>query len=257
MHNIENWALRLIEAQKKRQAINSLTDVWAELDVDTAYQIQRKIVEIKSKAGQKIRGYKIGFTNKDMQSMVGVLEPDFGHIMDAMIVDEALPISLSSLIQPKVEGEIAFIIKDRLSGPGVTVSDVLVATAGIMPAIEIIDSRIRDWNKIQDTIADNGSAAFVILGGRLVSIDSLDTRLVGMLMDKDGEIVGTGAGAVVMGNPVAAVAWLANKLAKYSLSLEPGMIVLSGSVSQAIPVQAPTAIKVHFDRLGAVKVKFE
>lgn len=246
-----------MQAQESGEAIEPIVAGWPEMDINTAYQIQLKIVEQKMLRGETVKGYKIGLTNKVIQPMFGASEPDFGHIFDTMMLKEGAHIFMNRVIQPKVEGEIAFIIRNQLKGPGVSTADVLRATAGVMPAIEIVDSRIKDWCvKIHDTVADNGSSAFVVLGSKMVPVDNLDMRLIGMIMEQDDEIAGTGAGGVVMGNPVAAVAWLANTLSRYSLCLKPGMIVLSGAIGPALPVRSASTVRVHLDRLGDVMVKF-
>ncbi len=257
MSRIESWAEQLLQAEETKVPIEPLTTAWPEIDIPTAYQIQLKVVEHKRSRGQKVVGMKIGLTSRAMQQLLGVYEPDYGHILDSMVLIEGEPIHLSRLIQPKVEAEIAFVLKEKLAGPGVTVADVLRATAGIMPSLEIIDSRIRNWEiKIQDTIADNASSAAVILSGGLTPVEGLDLRLLGLVLEKDGEVVATGAGAAVLGHPAAAVAWLANAIARYGLSLEPGMVVLSGSFVQAVTVESGSVIHASFDKLGTVTAKF-
>lgn len=254
---IVEWAEKLLRAGETRVPVDPLTVEWPEVDIPTAYKIQLKVLEQKLARGEKVVGMKIGLTSKAMQQMLGVHEPDYGHVLDSMVLYEGEPVRASSLIEPRVEAEIAFVLRDRLQGPGVTVADVLMATAGVVPAMEIIDSRIKNWNiKIQDTIADNASSAAIILGGALTPVDGLDLRLTGMILEKDGQIFATAAGAAVMGHPAAAVSWLANALARYGLSLEPGMVVLSGSLTQAVPVEPGTVLRATFDRLGTVSCKF-
>jgi len=256
-NRIQEWAERLLRAEETRIPTNPLTVEWPEVDIPTAYNIQLKMLEQKLARGQKVVGMKIGLTSKAMQQMLGVHEPDYGHVLDSMVVFEGEPVSLSHLIQPRVEAEVAFVLRERLCGPGVTVADVLRATAGVMPSLEIIDSRVKDWKiKIQDTIADNASSAAIILGGALMPVDGLDLRLLGLVLEKDGQVVATGAGAAVLGHPAAAVAWLANAIARYNLSLEPGMVVLSGSLTQAVAVEPGTVIHATFDRLGSVSARF-
>ncbi|WP_018085010.1 2-keto-4-pentenoate hydratase [Desulfurispora thermophila] len=257
MPRIEEWAERLLQAEETGVPTEPLTAAWPEIDIPTAYQVQLKVIEHKCARGQRVVGMKIGLTSRAMQQMLGVYEPDYGHILDSMVLLEGEPVRLSRLIQPKVEAEIAFVLRERLTGPGVTVADVLRATAGVLPALEIIDSRIRDWKiKIQDTIADNASSAAIILGGKFMSVEGLDLRLLGLVLEKDGEVFATGAGASVLGHPAAAVAWLANAVACYGLSLEPGMVVLSGSFTQAVAVSPGSVIRASFDHLGSVTAKF-
>lgn len=254
---IDEWAKRLLEAERNRTPVSPLTGEWPAIDIPTAYTIQLKSIEQKLAEGQKVVGMKIGLTSKAMQQMLGVHQPDYGHILDTMALYEGEPVSLSAFIQPKVEAEIAFVVRDRISGPGVTIADVLKSTAGVIPALEIIDSRVENWRiKIQDTIADNASSAAVILGGTLTPIEGINLSLTGMTLEKDGQVLATAAGAAVLGHPAAAVAWLANAVAPYHLSLEPGMIVLSGSLTQAVAVESGTVIHAAFDRLGTVSARF-
>ena len=150
---------------------------------------------------RRIVGKKIGLTSVAMQKLLGVNEPDYGHLSDHMLVMEGVAISRSELLLPKVEGEVAFVLKRALKGPGITIADVLRATDGVMASIEIVDSRIRDWKiKLPDTIADNASSARFVLGSRLVSVENLDLRLIGMVFEKNGEIISTGRGSCRLGS---------------------------------------------------------
>lgn len=254
---IGEWAELLLRAEETRTPVSPLTAAWLEVDIPTAYRIQLKVLEQKLARGQKVVGMKIGLTSMAMQQMLGVYEPDYGHVLDSMVIMPGEPVRLSGLIQPKVEAEMAFVLREPLQGPGVTVARVLQATAGVMPSLEIIDSRIKDWKiKIQDTIADNASSAAIVLGGSLTPIEGIDLSLVGLTLEKDGQVVATASGAAVLGHPAAAVAWLANAIARYDLRLEPGMVVLSGSLTQAVAVEPGTVIHATFDRLGAVSTRF-
>jgi 2-keto-4-pentenoate hydratase len=174
-----------------------------------------------------------------------------------MLDMEGVPLSRSELILPKVEGEIAFVLKSELKGPGITVADVLRGTEGVMASIEIVDSRVRDWKiKLPDTIADNASSARFVLGSRMIPVHKVDLRLIGMVLEKNGEIINTGAGAAVLGNPAAAVAWLANRLSAFGIFLEEGEIILSGALTAAIDAQAGDFFHVAFQHLGTVGVRF-
>jgi 2-keto-4-pentenoate hydratase len=167
-------------------------------------------------------------------------------------------VAFDTLTQPRVEGEIGFLLGRELAGPGVSVAEVLAATEAVMPAIEIIDSRIRDWKiKIQDTIADNGSAAAVVLGDKLTPVQGLDLRLVGMILEQNGRIVATGAGAASSGHPAASVAWLANKLAEFDITLKAGEVIISGSLGPAPAVAKGDLIRAEFDRLGSASILFD
>lgn len=256
---LDALAAELLAAERLRQPVAPLTERLPDLSVEDAYVIQLRIIQQKVSAGAVIVGKKVGLTSRAMQDMFGVREPDFGHLLNTVLVPEGQPLSLSRLIQPRVESEICFVLKEDLRGPGVNVAKVLQATYGVMPALEIIDSRFRDWKiKIQDTIADSASNAAIVLGGRLTRIEDIDLRLIGLVLEKDGEVVATAAGAAVLGNPAEAVAWLANRLGEYDVgvSLKAGEFIMSGSLTAALPVTAGTSVRATFDRLGSVSARF-
>jgi len=256
-NTVNQLAAALYEAEKSGAAIESLTDNY-QFSNDEAYQIQLQGMNLRLADGHHIVGKKIGLTSKAMQNALGVFEPDYGYIADYMVGYEGEAIILSKLIAPKVEPEIAFVLKEDLQGPGVTIADVLRATAGIMPAIEIIDSRVKDWKiKIQDTIADGASIGRVIMSGKLTPIDEIDMRFMGLVLEKNGEIVATAAGAAVLGHPANAVAWLANKLAKYDIALKKGEIIMSGSFTAACPVAEGDSVTCYFDHIGNVSARFK
>ena len=247
----------LMEAERTRKPVDPITSRFDGVTVSDAYRVQMTTIETRVGRGCKIIGKKIGLTSKAMQDLLGVSEPDYGHLLDDMIVREGEAVDSSALCQPKAEGEIAFIMKRDLKGPGLTVVDVLRATEGVMAAIEIVDSRIRDWKiRIQDTVADNASSAMFVLGSRIVDPSGFDLRLVGMVLEKNGQVLSTGAGAAVLGHPAASVAWLANKLSEYGLGLAAGEIVLSGALTAAPPVGPGDVFRVVFDRLGSVGCRF-
>ncbi|CEP66485.1 Fumarylacetoacetase, C-terminal [Moorella glycerini] len=250
-------ATELLAAEASCRPIEPLTATYPDLTVEDAYRIQLAGIEIKKARGSKVIGKKIGLTSKAMQQLLGVNEPDYGHLLDNMLLLEGEPCRREELLLPRVEGELAFILKDTLKGPGVTIADVFRATEGIMPAFEIVDSRIRDWKiKLPDTIADNASSARLVLGSRMVPIKDLDLRLIGMVLEKNGEVVSSGAGAAVWGHPAAAVAWLANKLAAFDIALEAGEIILSGAVTAAENASAGDVFTVSFHGLGSLSLKF-
>jgi len=254
---ISKIADMLYEAEVKRLPIDPITDVYPSITVDDAYRIQLVNIERKVTKGEKVVGRKIGLTSKVMQKLFNVYEPDYGHLTNTMYVSDGGSISLSTLIQPKIEAEIAFILKEDLRGPGLTVVDVLRATEGVVPALEIIDSRIKNWRiKIQDTVADNASAARFVLGSRITKLEDLDLRLGGMVFEVNDEVVATAAGASVMGNPVLAVLWLANKLSEYGTYLRAGEVVLSGSLVSAVDVKPGDFVRATFDKLGTVSIRF-
>lgn len=250
-------AAALRQVYSSKQPISALTETNPQLTLEEAYKIQLLNVEEDIKNGQKIVGKKIGLTSKAMQSFLGVSEPDYGHIFDSMVWDEETPISLKGLVQPKIEAELAFILEEDLQGPGISLSDVLTATAGIIPSFEIIDSRIKDWKiKIQDTIADNASSAGIILGSQIFPVNLVNLKYVGLVLEKNGQITETAAGAAVMGHPALAVAWLANKLGSLGIPLKKGEIILSGSLTKALEVKGGDIFHASFGGLGTVKAVF-
>lgn len=254
---INQLAGELYAAETNRTPIEALTARYPEITNEDAYQVQLTGMNMRIADGHTIVGKKIGLTSKAMQSALGVFEPDYGYITDRMMVLEGEDISLDTVIAPKVEAEIAFVLKEDLVGPGVTLAQVLKATAGIMPAFEIIDTRIKDWKiKIQDTIADGASIGRIIVSGALVPVDNLDMRYMGLVLEKNGEVVTTAAGAAVLGHPANAVVWLANKLAQYGISLKAGEIIMSGSFTAACPVTAGDNLRATFDGLGTVAARF-
>ena len=248
---------RLHEALLEGQVIDPLTDRYPALDIDTAYAIAQGLMARRIEAGERIIGKKIGVTSKAVQTMLGVHQPDFGWLTDAMVVPEGDAIPMSTLIQPKAEGEIAFVLKSDLQGPGVTAADVLRATDGVMVCFEIVDSRIREWKiKIQDTVADNASCGVFVLGSALVDPRAVDLITCGMVLEKNGEVVVTGAGAATMNSPVNAVVWLANTLGRRGIALKAGEVILSGALGAMVPVAAGDNLTVSIGGLGRCSVRF-
>ena len=228
-----------------------------EITVADAYAIQQQLMKLRLAAGERVIGKKIGVTSQAVMDMLGVFQPDFGWLTDAMVYNEGEAIPMSRLIQPKAEGEIAFVLRKTLKGPGVTVADVLAATEGVMACFEIVDSRIEDWKiRIQDTVADNASCGVFVLGDRLVDVRDVDLTTCGMVLEKNGEIVVTGAGAAALGHPANAVAWLANTLGAHGTALEAGEVVLSGSLAAMVPVKAGDNLRVTIGGIGGCSVRF-
>lgn len=254
---ISEMAERLSRAARELAPIDPLSRTSPAMTVEDAYRIQLMTIASRRSQGRKVVGKKIGLTSPAMQEMFGVREPDYGHLMDDMVRYEGEPLEMKRLIQPRVEGEIAFVLEHDLKGPGVTPSDVVRATAGVTAALEIIDSRIRNWEiKIQDTVADNASSAALVLGSRWVSLKGLDLRYVGFVMVKNGRLCATSAGAAVLGNPVQAVAWLANKMGEYDIGLKAGEIILSGAAAAAVAVKAGDSVQLTVDRISSVGTLF-
>ena len=249
---------QLIEAERSCQPIEALSDKFADLSYNDAYAIQLKTIDIKVKSGAVIVGKKIGLTSKAMQEQSNVKEPDYGFILDNKVFREGQPIRMKNLIKPRIEAEIVFLLKDDLKGPGVTVASVLAATEGVMPAFEIIDRRFKGEITVKDSIADNASNGAVVLGGKLTPLSpDIDLRLMGMVLEKNGGIIGTAAGAAVLGNPAEAVAWLANKLAEHGIILRKGEFIMSGSLTRASDIEPGSFFRATFDRLGSVSAYIE
>jgi 2-keto-4-pentenoate hydratase len=257
MNHIE-ISRKLLKAENEQKQVCQITSEYPEMTVKDAYIVQLKTIEMKRSAGEKIIGFKVGLTSKAVQKMLGVNEPDYGHLTDKMLLTEGQSCFLKELIQPKVEGELAFCLKSSLKGPGVTVADVYNATNYVVPSIEIVDSRIENWKiKLEDTIADNGSSARFVLGSGMTPIQDIDMRLVGMTLEKNGELIASGTGAEVWGNPAAAVAWLVNKLSEFDIGLEAGNIIMSGSFTGMTTAEPGDVITVNFSGMGSVSVRFQ
>lgn len=256
--NIHQAAENLMLAEKNKQPIAPFTSSIEDISVEDAYAIQLFQINEKLKAGSTVKGLKIGLTSKPMQDMFNVNTPDFGHILDHMVFDGTTPIDQSQFIQPKVEFEIAFVLKEDLKGPGVTAEDVLAATDYVMPAIEIIDSRITDWQfKFEDTVADNGSSAGAVLGDTKTTLENIDLAQVQMQAFHNGTLLDEATGDAVMGHPANAVAWLANMVAAYDIPLKVGYFILAGALSKAVPFEAGDTFTAKFEGLGEVSVTFE
>ncbi|WP_270179973.1 2-keto-4-pentenoate hydratase [Alkalihalobacillus sp. CinArs1] len=257
LDEVNQLSLHLQEAEKKLVGVRALTELKEDLNIDEAYQIQMATIQNKLESGASIVGKKIGLTSIAMQELLGVDEPDYGHLLNTMVVDNGGSIDQQRVLQPKVEGEIAFILKDELQGPDITIEDVIKATDYVVSAIEIVDSRIADWKiKLQDTIADNASSGLYVLGEKKVSINEVDLQEINMELYKNGELMNTGKGSAALGHPANCVAWLANKMAMYNQSLKPGEVILSGALSAAINGEPGDEFLVKMEQLGKVSVRF-
>jgi 2-keto-4-pentenoate hydratase len=250
-------AARLAEAERDRSPIAPLRETYADLDVVDAYEIQLINIRRRIAEGARIHGHKVGLSSHAMQEMMGVDEPDYGHLLSDMEVFEDRPVPVSRYCMPRVEVEVAFILGETLPGEGCTEDDVIAATEYVAPSIELIDSRITNWNiKIGDTIADNASSAGYILGAQGVKPDEIDLRTIEARLLKNGAEVAAGRSDAVLGNPVTAVAWLARKVAGFGVTLEAGHVILPGSVHRAIDVEAGDEFSAEFDGLGTVNLQF-
>ena len=251
-------ARALADAEANAKPIAPLREQWPGLAAEDAYAIQQRNVEARLAAGAEVRGHKVGLSSRAMQEMMGVDEPDYGHLLDDMFVFEGETIETAGLCMPRVEVEVAFVLGQGLPGRSCNVADVLRATEFVLPSIEVIDSRIENWNiRLADTIADNASSCRVVLGGNPVRlVDLEDLRAVEAVLEIDGVEVARGASSAVLGNPATAVAWLARKLDTFGVSLEAGHVVLPGSCTKAFDVAPGSAVCARFDRLGPVEVNF-
>ena len=254
---IEHYGDALYQAFLSRDPIAPLTDREPSITIEDAYQIQLRMIQRRLDAGETVVGKKIGVTSKIVMDMLGVNQPDFGQLLSGMVFNEGEPIVAASMIAPKAEAEVAFLLNRDLQGPGITAVDVLRATECVMPCFEIVDSRIQDWRiLIQDTVADNASCGVLTLAGQRRSPRHLDLALAGMVLEKNGELVSTSTGASVQGSPVNAVAWLANTLGRLGIGLKAGEIILSGSQSPLVPVKAGDSLHCAVGGLGGTTVRF-
>jgi len=254
---IETLGDELYDALLGYRTVEPLTSRYPDITIEDAYAIQQRLTQRRLAAGQRIVGKKIGVTSQAVMNMLGVDQPDFGILTDTMVYDEGQAIPASALIQPKAEGEIAFLLKRDLQGPGVTAAEVLASTEAVMACFEIVDSRIRDWKiRIQDTVADNASCGVFVLGDRLVDPRAVDLTTCGMVLEKNGEIVVTGAGAATMGSPLTAVAWLANTLGRMGVPLKAGEVILSGALGAMVPVTRGDNLRVTIGGIGSCSVRF-
>jgi 2-oxopent-4-enoate/cis-2-oxohex-4-enoate hydratase len=254
---IQRYGDELYGALVERRTVAPLSDREPGITIDDAYRIQQRMIARRLARGETIVGKKIGVTSKAVQAMVGVDRPDFGQLTSGMAYEEGGDVPLGGLIQPKVEAEVAFVLKRDLRGPGITAIDVISATDYVSPCFEIVDSRITDWKiKIQDTIADNASCGVYVIGKARKKPTELDLTLAGMVLEKNGELFDTAAGAAVQGGPVNAVVWLANTLGELSIPFLAGEVILSGSQSSLIPAIAGDCLTCSVGGLGSCKIRF-
>ena len=254
---INQYGDELYAAWLEKKPVAPLREREPEITLSDAYRIQERFVARRVAAGETIIGKKIGATSKPVQEFLGVYQPDFGMLLSGMVYQEGDTIPLDTLIQPKAEAELAFVLKADLKGPGITAMDVIRATDYVLPCFEIVDSRITAWNiKIQDTVADNASCGVFVLGDKLVDPKKVDLALCGMVLEKNGEIVVTGAGAATMASPVNAMVWLANTLGRLGIGLNAGDIVLSGALGAMVPVKAGDSLRCTIGGIGGCSVRF-
>lgn len=255
---IDNLASEIYSAQMDLKPIEALTDRYPGITVEDAYKIQLRVVELKKAGGLHVIGKKIGLTNKAIRDQIGVQEPDYGIITSEGLLTDGGTLELDRFIAPRIESEITFILGEDLTLDMLPVKpwDIINATRGIAASLEIVDSRIKDWKiRIQDTVADSASYAAVVLSNRIVPLDGLDLRVLGMTAYRNGEVVQTGSSGNVMGNPINSVTWLANMLLSFGVELKAGEIILSGSFTPVFNISRGDSVNVVFDHLGEVSLR--
>jgi 2-oxopent-4-enoate/cis-2-oxohex-4-enoate hydratase len=254
----EHYGDELYACLRERCTVAPLTEREPSITIEDGYHISRRILARRLADGEKVIGKKIGVTSKAVQRMLDVHQPDFGWLTDRMRYPDGGDMPIGALmIQPRAEGEIAFLLKRDLVGPGVTVADVLAATECVMPCFEIVDSRIRDWRiRIQDTVADNASSGLFVIGKDRVDPRHVDLVTCGMVVEKNGEIISTGAGAAALGSPAICVAWLANTLGGFGIPLSAGEVILSGSLVPLEPVKPGDRMSLKIGGIGSASVVF-
>lgn len=247
----------LERAERSAVSIDPPTASHPELDVVDAYEIQLVNIRRRLDAGARIAGHKVGLASEAMQQMMGVDEPDYGHLLDTMRYGEHTPIDASAFCFPRVEVEVGFILGEDLPGAGCTVDDVIAAVEWVVPSIELIDSRIRDWKiTLCDTIADNASSLGWVLGEQRVRIDEIDVGDIDAVLYRNDEVVAKGNSSAVLGNPLTAVSWLADKVESFGVRLKAGDVILPGTATRAIDIRAGDRFRAEFDGLGTVALEF-
>jgi 2-oxo-hept-3-ene-1,7-dioate hydratase len=246
----------LLAAEKARKQAVPLSKTWPDITMEDAYAISSEVAQRKIAAGAKLIGHKVGLTSKAMQRSSQIDEPDYGHLLDHMMIADGGRVAHENYCLPRVEIELAFILGKELRGPGIGLPDVLRATEYVVPAIEIVDARLQDPRKIFDTVSDNGAAAGIVIGGRPVGPLEVDLRWVGGIMYRNAEIEETGIAAGVLGHPALGVAWLANKLGQHGVALKPGHLVLAGSFTRVVFAKKGDTLHADFGALGGIAVQF-
>ena len=260
---IERLAARLDEAERTKTLIPMFTKEYPDFSIEDAYAVQRAWTKLQLGRGRVIKGHKIGLTSKAMQNAVGIREPDFGALLDDMFYADGAEVPADRFITIRIEAELAFVLKSRLTGPECTIFDVLNATDYCTPALEILDTRIKRTDpsgatrKIVDTISDNAANAGIVTGGRAVRPDQIDMRWMGAIVSRNAEVEETGLGAGVLNQPARGVAWLANRLAQYGDGIEAGQIVLAGSFIRPVEARHGDTIVGDFGPYGTISCFFK
>ena len=256
-------AFELEEAQASRTQVRHLTQRYPDLTISDSYAIQREWIALQLAGGRKVIGHKIGLTSRAMQIASQITEPDYGTLLDNMLLADGAEVEASRFIVPRLEVELAFILARPLRGPDVNLFDVLNATDYVVPALELIDARIEQFDRdtkvprqVRDTIADNAANAGIILGGRPMRADQVDWRWAGALLFKNGVIEESGLGAAVLNHPGNGVAWLANRFALHGEELEGGQIILGGSFTRPVACAAGDTFHADYGPLGSISLRF-
>lgn len=252
----EQAVASLLESHKSKIQGKRPSEMFPEIEIKDSYAISSMVADAFVAEGAKVVGHKIGLTSKAMQAASKIDEPDYGYIFDSLLIENGAKVPFENFCVPRVEPELTFVLKKPLKGPNVGLLDVLRATEYVVPSIEIIDARVTEPRQIFDTVADNGAAAGLILGGRPMHPDEIDLRWVGAIFHRNSEIEETGIAAGVLGHPAMAVAWLANKLAPFGTILEPGHMMLSGSFTRPVWAEKGDTLMADFGPLGTVSVQF-
>ncbi|MBN3766019.1 2-keto-4-pentenoate hydratase [Burkholderia sp. Ac-20365] len=254
---IQSIATRLREAEASRQPVKPVRDEIPAHDAALAYAIQQVNVDLRCERGERIVGRKIGLTSLAVQTQLGVDQPDFGTLFASMAYGDNQPIPLSTLIQPKVEAEIALVLERDLTAEKHTYADLIGATAYALAAIEVVDSRVQNWDiRFTDTVADNASSARFVLGSRPVLLRDVDLSACAMTLAQDGEVLSRGNGSACLGNPLNAAAWLADRMVQLGTPLRAGDIVLTGALGPMVAVKQPGTYTVQIEGLGSVRAAF-
>lgn len=246
----------LLDSHRTKKQGERPSQMFPEIRIEDSYAISSAVAQERVKAGARIIGHKIGLTSKAMQASSKIDEPDYGYLFDDLLLNDGAKVPFENFCVPRVEPELTFILKEPLKGPGIGLIDVLRATEYVVPSIEIIDARVTEPRKIFDTVADNGAAAGIVLGGRPVRPQDVDLRWVGAIFYRNSEIEETGLAAGVLGHPAMAIAWLANKLAPFDITLQPGDLMLSGSFTRPVWAAKGDTLHADFGPLGSVSVQF-
>lgn len=246
----------LLESHRTKVQGRRPSEMYPDIRIEDSYAISSAVAEARVSQGRKIIGHKIGLTSKAMQASSKIDEPDYGYLFDDLVLNDGAKVPFESFCVPRVEPELTFILKEPLKGPGIGLIDVLRATEWVVPSIEIIDARVTEPRRIFDTVADNGAAAGIVLGGRPVRLEDIDLRWVGAIFYRNSEIEETGLAAGVLGHPAMAIAWLANKLGPLGTTLEPGHLMLSGSFTRPVWANKGDTLHADFGPLGSVAVQF-